>query len=638
MCPSSYFGERCENQRERISIVLHVVSSPKFQRNNAIKVILYLVDTASQQILADEEILHFPYVHSSYKHLVLLSSDRAPHSFVRIDTYEVDMKQVIGYRASWKYDLPFPFLPVRRLAIRLVLSDNNSFSARTGFKCHTCIHGQCSPYQNSDDVFCQCYDGWTGIGCNESFICASGAMPIHSNRCVCPMSRYGTRCFISNLAICQCRNGGTCILLDARAGQSACLCSENYFGQYCERQHASLKITTFDKYQPEILPIVLIQFIQFHESDYTYFESTILFERISTIRALSIYHIDHESLPPMVISKIFYSSSAEDYAYYIILQVPLLIFRKDFQLKYVETQLETRQKCSDVRKMKIFKTPINILTYPYIKRIKYYLRVCFQNNITCFHDEIYFCSCPTQKNHTVMCKIYDHNREKCQTSSYCLNGGLCIENRRKGIVEFACLCISCHYYGSLCQFSTGQQGLSLDALIGVEMRTGKTLSKQSILIKMSLTILTCMITLGFIGNILCAITFVRKKSREVGCGYYLFLISIYNQLALILLGLRFVYLLITQMILSNNRIQLLFLCQCLEFGLTLFPNLSNWLSACVSVERTYVVSYGTFFSRKKSVRAAKLLCIILLIVLGGMTVHEPMTRYLIEDPRLGRYT
>ncbi|CAF5146960.1 unnamed protein product, partial [Rotaria sp. Silwood1] len=348
LCPSSYFGERCQNQRERISIVLHIVSSPKFQRNNAIKVILYLVDTASQQILADEEILHFPYVHSSYKHLVLLSSDRASHSFVRIDTYEVDMKQVIGYRASWKYDLPFPFLPVRRLAIRLVLSDDNGFSAQTGFTCHTCIHGQCLPYQNSDDVFCQCYDGWTGIGCNESFICASGAMPINSNRCVCPMNRYGTRCFISNIAVCQCRNGGTCILLDARAGQSACLCSENYFGQYCERQHASLKIKTFDIYQPEILPIVLIQFIQFHELDYTYFESTILFERISTIRALSIYHIDHESLPPMVISKIFYSSSAEDYAYYIILQVPLLIFRKDFQLKYVETQLETRQKCSDV--------------------------------------------------------------------------------------------------------------------------------------------------------------------------------------------------------------------------------------------------------------------------------------------------
>ncbi len=37
LCPSSYSGERCENQRERISVILQIISSPSLQRDIAIK-------------------------------------------------------------------------------------------------------------------------------------------------------------------------------------------------------------------------------------------------------------------------------------------------------------------------------------------------------------------------------------------------------------------------------------------------------------------------------------------------------------------------------------------------------------------------------------------------------------------------
>ena len=47
---------------------------------------------------------------------------------------------------------------------------------------------------------------------------------------------------------------------------------------------------------------------------------------------------------------------------------------------------------------------------------------------------------------------------------------------------------------------------------------------------------------------------------------------------------------------------------------------------------------GALFDKRTSVRMAKCLCIVFLVVLAGMTVHEPLTRHLIEDPRLGRYT
>ncbi len=638
LCPGSYSGERCEYQRERISVILQIISPPSLQRDIAIKFVLYLIDVTSLSILVEEEILHLPYIHSSYKHLVTLSSVRANNSFVRIDAYEVSTQQVIAYRTSWKFDLPFPFLPVRRLATRLDLTDDGGFVYRSRLTCHACLYGQCLFYRNSDDVFCHCYNGWTGPSCNESFLCAPVAMSLNSRRCLCPMNRHGIRCFVPNRAVCQCQNGATCIPLNARTEQSACLCSDNYFGQYCERQHASLTIETFGEHQPQILPIVLFQFVDLTFFTITDFQNTFLLEHVSIHRPLVIYHVNYEELPYMVLSKVFYSSSIDDYRYYIVLYMNHYVLTNGIRPKHVQTQLEASQQCLHVRQMEVFKTPINILAYPYIKRIKFYLRGCSDNKTRCFHDEIYLCLCPIKNDQAANCIIYDHTREVCQKSSYCLNEGLCIENRRNGMVQFACLCPSCHYYGALCQFSLGQHGLSLDALVGIEMRTGKTLSEQSILIKLCTTILISMITFGFIGNILCIITFAREKSREAGCGYYLFVVSVCNQLALIMLGLRFVYLLVTQMVVWNNRVRSLILCQCLEYGLTILPNLSNWLSACVSVERTFTVARGALFNQQTSIRIAKRLCIVLLIVLAGMTVHESINRQLIEDPRLGRYT
>ena len=234
LCSSSYSGERCEYQRERISFILRIVSSPLLQRDMAIKCMIYLIDITTFSILAEEEILHFPYVHSSYKHIVSLPSVRAKNPFIRIDVYEVSTQQIIAYRASWKFHLPFQFLPVRRSALKLDLSNNENVVHRRGSNCHECFHGQCLSYQNSNDVFCYCYNGSTGLHCNHSLLCAPEALSLSSGRCSCPMSRHGRRCFVPYKPTCHCENGATCIPLNARTGQSACLCLDNYFEPYCE--------------------------------------------------------------------------------------------------------------------------------------------------------------------------------------------------------------------------------------------------------------------------------------------------------------------------------------------------------------------------------------------------------------------
>lgn len=638
LCPRSYYGERCEYQRERISLILHIVSSLLLQRDVAIKCVVYLIDIDTLDILAEEEILYFSYVHPLYKHIVSLASIRAQNSFLRIDVYEVNIQRVITYRASWKLLLPFPFLPVRRLVHQLDLSSDQDFSYESRSICHSCLHGRCLSYQNSDDAFCHCQNGWTGANCNQSLLCAPGSLSLNSYRCLCPMSRDGDQCFAPYKPVCQCENGATCVPLSAHTNQSACLCPNEYFGRYCERQHASLTVAMLDQNLPKTLPLVLFHFVRLSVTGSVDIENIFLFEHVSTDHPLLLYHTNYERLPVTVLGKVYYSASIDDFRYYIVLFIPIHRHVSETWPKHVLTQLKTSQQCLHVREMEIFKKPVNIFAYPYLKRIKFYLRGCFDNTIRCFHDEVYLCFCSVQNNQTGNCLIYNHTREICQRSSYCLNGGLCIENRRAGIVQFACICPSCHYYGTLCQFSLEKQGLSLDALVGLEMHTGKSLSEQSIVIKLSLAILTTLLIVGLIGNTLSIITLARKKSRETGCGYYLLHMSLYNQLALIVLSLRFIYLLNTQIVVWTNRSKSLILCQCLEYGLIILPNLSNWLSACVSIERTYAVACGALFDKQSSIRMAKYLCLLLLIVLAGITVHEPISRQLIEDPRLGRYT
>lgn len=80
------------------------------------------------------------------------------------------------------------------------------------------------------------------------------------------------------------------------------------------------------------------------------------------------------------------------------------------------------------------------------------------------------------------------------------------------------------------------------------------------------------------------------------------------------------------------------LCKCLDFALTLLPNFSDWLSACVSVERTFAVVRGALFNKQASIDAAKRLCVLLWIVFSGLTVPEILDRQLIEDPRIGQFT
>jgi hypothetical protein len=59
--------------------------------------------------------------------------------------------------------------------------------------------------------------------------------------------------------------------------------------------------------------------------------------------------------------------------------------------------------------------------------------------------------------------------------------------------------------------------------------------------------------------------------------------------------------------------------------------MDQWLNACVAVERAMVIIKGPNFAKKKSKKAAKFVILILLILITGSYIHEPIYQRLIDE-------
>jgi hypothetical protein len=59
--------------------------------------------------------------------------------------------------------------------------------------------------------------------------------------------------------------------------------------------------------------------------------------------------------------------------------------------------------------------------------------------------------------------------------------------------------------------------------------------------------------------------------------------------------------------------------------------MDQWLNACVAVDRTMVIIKGLNFKKKKSQKVAKFVILILLILITGSYIHDPIYRRLINE-------
>jgi hypothetical protein len=127
------------------------------------------------------------------------------------------------------------------------------------------------------------------------------------------------------------------------------------------------------------------------------------------------------------------------------------------------------------------------------------------------------------------------------------------------------------------------------------------------------------------------LTFQTKKSRQFGCGIYLCTSSIISIILSIVLIIKFWFLLTSQMGLIDN-LELVYLqCIIIDYILRTLLSISDWLSACVAVERALNVSKGAYFNKTKSKQIAKWIILSVFLFTIASHLHDPIHRRLMED-------
>ena len=628
-CPPSYYGAQCEYQSERLSVSFKMEMLTTFNLHTIYQLVFCLLNE-EENLLTVETLVYAPVVHSSKKHIITLMYPRRNQSLasfgnltVRIDAYIVTLSTV-DFSLSWLYPIQFSFFPVNRLAAQLLLEErriDRILCARLG-----CIHGICQVFINTDRHFCQCLPNWTGPICDQlkktSLNCSTVSKSIVSHGyqfCLCPLGRIGTECRVQYNACYNvtCQNGGACVSLDARTEEYICLCKENYFGDNCQYVNAYLLLHIPQSI--DFIPVISIHFLHsptqvpgvlIHRNIYFH-------KNIQPNSHLIIYDNNQHYLSMFLIAQLIRDSHSH-YGSYFLLGI-LTENRTN-----LTTSILMSHRCPHVNE----RLNSTLMKFEWLKRIKFYHN--YFQNVKCFYDENYMCF--VDDDQLPECFHFNHGLTNCTDRNYCENNGRCLQRKRSGQLNFICVCSEC-VAGSFCQLKMTQFSLTLDSILGETIVTDTSWFQQSPFIRCLTIFVVFLVIVGIISNLMSCFTFVNVEIRQFGCGNYLFILSIVCQLALIAFAIRFTYLLVNQMTVINNKNLLIISCASLDFIVSFLVILCDWLTACVSCERTMNVIKGARFNKATSVRATKFVIPILIIVLLLTTIHSTFNQTLVTDPR-----
>jgi hypothetical protein len=630
-CPPSYYGTMCQYESDRLSVFLRLTVPATLQQitDSKLKQMPYLLKIVGQLIVNQKTIYHEQIVDVPQRKQIFYllfppntTQLERKNAYIRFDVFNV-MKSSVQQLAAWKYDLPFPFLPVNRLSLDLLLLLDQTCEP------NTCgMHGRCKVYLNSNETYCTCDEDWTGSYCNVTATdCYSIAKCLQSAHrqpiCVCPLGRFGSYCFAS-FDPCQvntCSYHGQCLSTDQRTTKYACLCDFDYFGANCEFQHGTLHV---DFKLSKSIPVGIITFVDLRlsQTGILFTQNRVLLKNINAHSQITVKNENQLTVSRFVLLDVF-GVNETDHELYI------LVLRKNISISHLNTQAIESNRCPHVDSL------LSNVTLPQLAKVKYYAHACHRDLTTkCFYDEAHLCFCDIANAPDCLVFIREPNGCDKLSANPCANSGRCIQILSHSIWDFGCACPDCTY-GALCQLTIEQYTLSFDTLFGSELRPGLPLSYQSSLVKICVSIVTSLVFLGLLLNTLTFVTFIQPGARDVGVGIYLLILSIVNQLGLFVLGVKFLLIIRTQMSGSftpNHRL-LQGYCATLDYFLILLPCLSDWLNACVSIERAVNVAKRANFSKTASRRLVKYVCLGLGVFVSISILHEPFSRHIIEDPR-----
>ncbi|CAF2931593.1 unnamed protein product [Rotaria sp. Silwood2] len=630
LCPPSYYGDQCQYENQRISLTIQFQAFSD-SLSTLFAIIISLIDDSDERIIHSYEQLTYLSIRDCKikYNIYLLYSTRPKNSTknysIHVDIYEKDS---LNYRGSLLYPVKFLFLPVQRLAVIGIIPGKYETIRTCSYS--LCVHGKCIIYSNSrgNDSFCQCYRGWYGRYCTilHTSICSSdsiciGVSTYNRSICACPINKFGYRCLLTN-TICQinnnltCINGGQCIANDEYMVASKtfyCICPNGYRGDRCEIADNEI-IFEFEK------NIVLSQSIFIHFIEVINDATPI---RTTTLRTISFTQKSFT---------IFWSRPF--HLIFIELQ------NKIYYLAFIEKNYNQSSKIVTMVKLSNLCPNINELfnhtfvRMHIIRRIKYYHLPCqkYSTKLNCFHDDLHLCLCYDYGHERLAnCFNFDHNMKfDCSGRSTCQNNGQCFQDSLKCPQRSTCICPQC-FHGTLCQFRSSGFGVSLDAILGYHIQQNVRIINQPNIVKYSLIFAIIFMIVGFMDGIISILTFNNKIICEVGCGLYLLGSSITTLIIIILFGLKYFILILTQIETIQNRLFLQIQCLFLDFLLRASLNMDQWLNACVSIERVITIVQGVNFKNTISRRIAKIVIVILGIIIIGASAYDPFYRRLIDE-------
>ncbi|CAF1062324.1 unnamed protein product [Didymodactylos carnosus] len=438
LCPPSYYGNRCQFQSERVTVVFRMDTQAILvgrQQQDAIKLLAILVNE-DNIIVSQEEIIHT----RSVKHFFYLKYPQLPPKrgnwFVRLNAYSVTTSQVY-FLASWLFDVPFSFLPVNRLALDFTLTEQET--------CQTlhCVHGSCRKYLNSrrQRDYCHCRNGWSGQLCNISNTCLTSKCVDRGGECVsrypsdpwpicvCALGRLGIDCHakFNPCGDVKCRNGGTCIPLDERSLRFVCSCRQGYYGLRCESISARVTVRfASDLIQTKkAIPVAIVHFAELkgETPGVLFVQNRFIYKKVSLNKHVAIFNDNHEYLPDFVLAQIFFHPGHVDYYLAAIIKhqttfnyytnPPVIRHR----LTNITTSVIPSNRCPDVNELLDNQT---IREFPLMKKVKFYQHACRLSQTKCFVDEVHLCFC--DRDRAADCLVFQHEPTTCLID-YCQNSG-----------------------------------------------------------------------------------------------------------------------------------------------------------------------------------------------------------------------
>lgn len=614
LCSPAYHGHRCEYQTQRVSLTAQIRVLSDFRITFAL--IILLMDDQQGLIESYDQYNHLPMYDCVEKYSTYLLYKTRPKNTstnytVRIDIYE---KASFEFRGSWSFPIQFSFLPVYRLAIQLHIPLKKPIlQVDEREKCGN--HGHSLQYTNKNSTFCYCDKGWYGLHCDISYecTCSSDSLCLGPNLCLCPVEKTGPRCYLKR-PTCSCKNGGSCSWshnLITGINEFWCICPDGFSGPRCE-EHDTKIIISFAS-DGEIPASILLHFIQVQGRAISHIHTTVfkkipLDENTVVIFKNDPFHIFFIEIEPKT--------------YYFIQVQPIY-----YSVANTTAIVTPLRRCLSIAE--VFNA--TIVSLHRLRRIKLYHIPCQeQMNLNCFYDETQMCIC-NHDIHQANCFNFNHDMKyNCKGRSICENEGRCFYDKPDCPSSLVCVCDECSY-GSRCQFSTQGFALSLDIIFGYQIKPNKSFDQQRLSIKITTAIVTVMLVCGLISGICSIMTFQRKKTHEVGCGYYLLISSYASTIVFVLFALKFYLLIVSQMGTISNQAFLSLNCILLDFFIKSFVNMSDWLSACVGIERTVATYQENRFNKIKAKKIAKWVIIIVCIVTITTNLQDPFHRSLIND-------